>query len=410
MRVLLLSQYFWPDLSAAAQLASDLTQDLTAKGVQLSVITGRQAYAGGTEFAAHERWQGVDIHRVTSSGFGRDRLLGRAIDHASFLAAAGVRTLVREQVDVVVATSTPPFISLLGLANKRLTGSKFVYWVHDLYPDIAVELGVLARNGPAALALEKLSRKILHSADAVIAIGECMAQRIAAKGIPASDITVIHNWADGDAIREVSRADNWFRAEHGLQDKFVVLYSGNMGRGHEFETLLDAARALADRPDILFLFIGGGARRGEVQRAARTMANVRLLPYQPRDRLAWTLGAADLAVVTLRSEAVGLMVPSKLYGHLASARPLLFIGPAESAVGRIIVHSRSGAVCAPGDRAGVVSAITATAADPVKARAMGHAGRRWFDDHSGRGRSTDAFLAVCRSLIPIPADLRQKTR
>jgi colanic acid biosynthesis glycosyl transferase WcaI len=294
---------------------------------------------------------------------------------------------------------------VLGLLRKGLGRSKFVYWVQDLYPDTAVQLGVLGPESAATRALELVSRATLKGADAVVTIGDCMADRIVAKGIAQSDIDIVHNWADGDAIQEVPREGNRFRREHGIEEKFVILYSGNMGRGHAFETVLGAARRLLDRPEMLFLFIGGGAKQAEVEAAANELANVRLLPYQPRDQLNWSLGSADLAAITLQDQALGVMIPSKLYGHLASARPILFIGPPTSTVARVIEDSGCGAVFAHGDVDGVVRFIETLAADPERALAMGRAGRREFDARFGRSRSTSDFLAICEALNPgAPAD------
>jgi colanic acid biosynthesis glycosyl transferase WcaI len=399
VRFLLLNQYFWPDHSSVAQLMTDLAEDLVRAGAEVTVITGRQPYTGEERYAPRERWRGVDIIRVPSTRFGKDRLVGRGVDLVTFLAAAALRMIASGKADVVVTISTPPFLPVLGLLRKGLGRSKFVYWVQDLYPDTAVQLGVLGRETVATRALELVSRATLRGADAVITIGDCMADRIAAKGIAPDDIDIVHNWADGEAIQEVPREGNWFRQEHGLEDRFVILYSGNMGRGHAFETLLGAARRLLDRPELLFLFIGGGAKRDEVERGAAELANVRLLPYQPREQLNWSLGAADLAVITLQDEALGVMVPSKLYGHLASARPILYIGPPSGTVARVIQESGCGAVFAHGDVEGVVAFIEVLAADPERARAMGRAGRTAFDAHFGRSRSTADFMSICEALM-----------
>lgn len=398
MRFLLLNQYFWPDKSSVSQLMTDLAEDLARAGAEVTVITGRQSYTADETYKPRERWRGIDIIRVRSSNLGRGGLVGRGLDHVTFLAAAALRMVAARKVEVVVTISTPPFLPVLGLVRKAMARTKFVYWVQDLYPDTAVELGVLGRETAATRALELVSRATLRHADAVVTIGDCMADRIVAKGIDPTDIDIIHNWADGEAIQEVPREANWFRTEHGLDDRFVILYSGNMGRGHSFDTLLGAARALAHRPELQFVFIGGGARRDEVERGAAELDNVRLLPYQPREKLAWSLGAADIGVITLRDEALGVMVPSKLYGHAASARPILFIGPPTSTVARFITEAGCGAVFPHGDVAGVVRFIEELAADPARATAMGRAGRRFFDEHFGRARATGAFQAVCEAV------------
>jgi colanic acid biosynthesis glycosyl transferase WcaI len=406
MRYLLLSQYFWPDLSGAAQMMSDLAEDLAARGAQVRVVTGRCSYAGQGALVAAERWRGVAIERVASTCFGRERLIGRGLDFASFLAAATVRVLAGPEVDLIVTVSTPPFLPLVGLLQKRLAGTRFVYWVQDLYPEIAVKLGVLPAEGVATRMLEALSRATLRGADAVVAIGDCMAERIAAKGFGCQQVEVVHNWADGEAIVSVPRADNWFLDRHALRDQFVVLYSGNLGRGHAFETLLGAARALRSRDDIAFVFIGMGPRLAEAKRASRGFANVRFLPYQQREDLAWSLGAADLAAITLRDDVCGLMVPSKLYGHLASARPILFIGPRSSTVARVIEAARCGAVFSHGDIDGVREFIEALAKDRARAAELGTAARRAFEERYGRSTATGRLAQICEAAVHRSSEAR----
>lgn len=399
MRITLLNQYFWPDMSAAAQMLSDLAEDLVTAGAQVSVIAGRQSYTGNEQFPATETWRGIAIRRVAGTSLGRGTLWRRGADHATFLVAAVAHLLAEPKIDVVLTATTPPFLPALGLLHKRLRGSKFVYWVHDLFPDAAIELGVLSRDSSTAHTLERISRASLQGTDAIVAIGECMADRIAVMGIPRDRIQVIPNWADGDAIRPVAREQNWFRSQHGLGGKFVVLYSGNMGRGHTFEALVAAARALRHRADIAFVFIGGGPRRAEVERATADLANALFLPYQPREHLAFSIGAADLAVVTLRDEALGTMVPSKLYAYMAAARPVLYVGPRAAATSRTIEAAGCGASFSSTDAAGVAAWITSLAGDRARAAELGRAARRAFERSYRRSLATRRFLDVCRSVL-----------
>ncbi|HLU68515.1 MAG TPA: glycosyltransferase family 4 protein [Kofleriaceae bacterium] len=398
MRVALLNQYFWPDRSAAGQMMADLAEDLAGAGASVTALAGRQSYTDGALFPPRETWQGVDIRRVAATAFGRASLWRRGADHAAFLAAATARLIGLPDLDVVLTATTPPLLPLAGLLRKRARGTRFVYWVHDLFPDAAIELGLLRRGSPPARALERASRAALEGADAVIAIGACMAERIAAKGVARERVHVVHNWADGAAIRPLSHQENRFRREHGLGGRFVVLYSGNMGRGHTFDALVAAARALRPREDVLFLFIGGGARRAEVERQARDLPNVRFLPYQPREDLPMSLGAADLAVVTLRDEALGVMVPSKLYGYMAAGRPILYVGPAASTVARVIAEAGCGAAFDGRDPAAIAGFIEQLAADRARAEALGRAARRAFGRFD-RPRATAEIGRICRRLV-----------
>lgn len=398
MHVLFLNQYFYPDLSSTAQIMTDLAIDLADAGVEVTVVTGRTAYIGEETYAPRERYRGIDIIRVPTTRLGRQNILGRLVDFTSFLASAGLQLARPRNVDVVVALSTPPLISMLGAARSLLSRARFVYWIQDLYPDLAVQLGVLSDRSVATQALDLMSRASMRSADAVVTIGECMADHIRARGNDPGNLAIIHNWADGAAIHEIGHADNWFRATHGLTDRFVCLYSGNMGRGHRFETLTSAMEELAADERMRFVFVGAGPKRGEIEAAAERIPSLTLLPYQPREHLVFSLGAADLAMITLDDAMTGLMVPSKLYGHLASARPILYIGPRASTCARIIEESGCGGVFDHGDVDGVVAFVRALVDDPERARDMGRRGRAVFDADYDRPRSTGEFSQLLRGL------------
>ena len=329
MRVLLLNQVFHPDVAATGQLAADLAEDLVAAGHEVTVVTGRGAYAGGERWPARERWRGIEIERVRATSLGKGTLVRRAVDAATFYLAAAWRLLAGPRPDVILAMSTPPLVASAAALARRLRGVPFVYWVQDVYPDLAVAFGVLRPGGLACRLLEAASRFTTASADAVVVLGDAMARRLEAKGVPASRLRVVPNWADGAAVVPLEAAANPFLRDHGLQGQRVVLYSGNMGRAHDVGTLLQLARSMPDRAGVTFLFIGDGHLRGEVEAASRELPNVRLLPYQRRDDLSRSLSAGDVHLVTQRPETLGLLEPSKFYGALAVGRPVLFLGGRE---------------------------------------------------------------------------------
>ena len=406
MRVLLVNQYFHPDLAATAQIMTDLAVDLAARGAEVTAVTGRAPYVGNDRYGPREEFSGVHIRRPPTTSFGRGSIAGRMADYLSLYAGTLAELALLPHQDVVVTLSTPPLISLVGAAHRFARGSRFIYWVQDLYPDVAVQLGVLGKNSPMTWAMERLSRASLRSADAIVALGDAMADRLVAKGADRGRVHVVHNWSNGE-VGSVPREKNWFLDKHGLRGKFVVLYSGNMGRGHEFETLLGAARELSAREDILFLFIGDGAKRGEVEAASRTLPNVRLLPYQKREDLPYSLGAGDLFAITLSDGLDGLIVPSKLYGALAAGQPVLFIGPQNSETAQVVSEVRCGGTFAHGDAASVAKYIERLAAQPVEVRLMGERARRAFENQYDRRISTARFAGICRSVCGQPAAVPQ---
>lgn len=400
---MLLNQFFHPDLAATAQIATDLAEDLVADGFEVTALAARGSYLGGGRLTATDVHRGVRIVRVRCASFGKRSVAGRVADYATYFVSALYRTLSIARPDIVVGMSTPPLVAAIAALSKALRGTRFVYWLQDVYPELAIELGMLRAGSIPARVLEAGSRWTLRRADQVVVLGEAMASRVLAKGVPRHRVQVIPNWADPDDIRPIRREENAFRREHGLDGKRVVLYSGNMGRGHDLATILDVARALRGDTTVVFVFIGEGAKRAEVEGAARELPNVRLLPYQPRERLAESLSSGDVHVVTQDACTVGLIEPSKLYGVLAAGRPVLYVGPSGTESARTILAEGAGAVVANGDVGGARDAVEALLArsEPIGARA-----RERFVERYSRRQRTASFAALLRDLAPsTPPDL-----
>ncbi len=392
-RVLLVNQYFWPDIAATAQLLSDLAEDLAATGAEVRAVAGRGSYAGNgaAPLPPRERWQGIEIVRPWSTRLGRGNGVARMGDALSFLASAAGVVLFGPRADVVVCLSTPPMVGLLGLLAS-LRGARFVYKVEDLYPDIAVALGKLRHSSWMGVMLSRVSSVVLKRADLCIALDDDLASSLRRRG--ARRIDVIPNWADGAAIRPDDEGGEQLRRDLGLADRFVVLYSGNHGLAHRFDAVLEAAERLAGREqEIGFLFVGDGPRRKEVVRAAARLSNFRLLPYQPRERLGALYAAGDLHLVSLRDEVSGLMVPSKYAAALAAGRPVLLVGGAETGLRREIEREAVG-WCCHHDAEELERAVREAARRPAEARNRGRRGRALFDRRYDRALITARWVGV----------------
>jgi glycosyltransferase involved in cell wall biosynthesis len=397
MRVLFVNRYFDPDHSATSQMAGDLAFFLARRGHEVVAITSRQRYDdAAARLRARERINGVDVVRVATTRFGRGFLPGRALDYATFYLSAFFALLRRaRRGDVVVAMTDPPLLSVVAALACALRGARLVNWVQDLFPEVATALGI--RFARVARPLRDWS---LRRAAVNVALGEQMAARIRARGANA---VVRHNWADA-ALHPVEKRDLF-----GLGDAFVVAYSGNLGRAHEFATIAAAMRRLGDNAAIQFLFIGSGAQLDAVKRAAARRSrrpagrhgggpaagdrdgrgpagadagcdNAVFAPYQPREMLSESLSAGDAHLVSLQPQLEGLIVPSKFYGVLAVARPVIFVGAPDGELARIIREHDLGYAVAPGDDAALVRAIEELAADRERAAAMGRRGRALYDE------------------------------
>ncbi len=259
-RLIFINRFFAPDHSATSQILSDLAFDLAGVGREVHVITSRQIYDDPkAALPERETINGVDVHRVASTGFGRTALIGRAIDYVSFYRS--VRRCLDELVrpgDIVIAKTDPPLMSVVAKPVARRNGARLVNWLQDIYPETAVELGVPFMRGPVAASLAALRNVTLREAAATVVVGDLMARKVEALGAPAERTHVIPNWCNDEEILFVVPADNPLRHEWDLDNKFVLGYSGNLGRAHEFETVLAAAERLRREPRMAFLMIGGG--------------------------------------------------------------------------------------------------------------------------------------------------------
>jgi len=238
-----------------------------------------------------------------------------------------------------------------------------VIWSQDVYPDVAIGVGVLRERGILARIAGWLAGCAYSRADLIIALGDRMAERLVVRGAKTERVKVVHNWADGYRVKPVAPADNRFLRQHGLECKFVVGYSGNFGLSHDFSTILDAGRRLRGRSDIVFLIIGEGKRYRQVQKDAEGV-NAIFLPFQPAEILSESLSAASVHVVTLKKGLEGALVPSKIYGVMAAGRPVIYVGPANSEVAQIIREGDCGFVADPGDVDRFVAAVDTLSRDP----------------------------------------------
>ncbi len=335
MRVLFLNQTFHPDVAATAQQASDLAVRLVERGHDVTVVCGRRAYDNPAErYARSEVWRGVRIRRIPSCHLGKASRWRRAADFGSFLASCAFHLGGLPRFDVVVAMTSPPLISWLGAAFVTLKGGRFVFWVMDLNPDEALAAGWLRRQSFTTKGLVAMLGYGLRRATTVVALDRFMADRIQDKGVSPHKIVTLPPWPREDVVRYDAEGRTRFRQQHGLDGKFVVMYSGNHSPCHPLDTVLEAARRLRDRPDIVFCFVGGGSEFPAVKRfvTQHQLGNVTTLPYQPLDGLAASLSAADLHVVVMGAPFVGIVHPCKVYNILTLGIPMLYVGPPVSHV------------------------------------------------------------------------------
>jgi colanic acid biosynthesis glycosyl transferase WcaI len=403
VNLIFVNRYFHPDTSATSQILSDLAFHLATRH-DVHVVTSRQLYDDpGAILPATETIRGVAVHRVRTSRFGRKSLAGRTIDFTSFhLAAAHRLVRLARPNDIIIAKTDPPLVSVTAAAAARIRGARLVNWVQDLFPEVAERLGVLPRGGASAGVLRRARDIALRQAATNVAIGTRMARRLEAVTNGSGKVRTIGNWANDDALRPVPAARNRLRREWDLEGRFIVGYSGNLGRAHECETLLGAAERLRGQSDIVFVFIGGGHGIDALKAAfaARRLESLRVRPYQPQDGLEYVLSLPDVHWVSLRPELEGLIVPSKFYGICAAGRPVIMVGDTKGEIGSIVKDAGCGLAVARGDDAGLAAAILRLRDDSALRDAMGGRARRLLEDRFSRSNALGLWQGLIGELSP----------
>lgn len=404
--IVFVNRFFHPDHSATAQIMSDLAFALAERNYSVRILTTQGLYASsGAGLAEHEFCGGVEIWRVYRPRFRRDSLYGRALDYLlMYLVMSKALLTVAGPGDLIVAKTDPPLISVAVLPAVLFKRAKLINWLQDIYPEVAIEFGIKALT-PLAPVLASVRNLSLKNARQNVVIGHRMKALIVGLGVPANQISLISNWCAQGDIRPLDPDLNPLRQEWGLEGKFVVAYSGNLGRAHEVSTLLDAAALLKDAPGLVFLFIGDGALsaflRAEVDR--RGLGGLFMFkPYQPSDRLRLTLTLPDVFWVSLRPEMEGLIVPSKFYGNCAAGRPTIFVGDPEGEIGRLVEEHNCGLSVPAGHAVRLAEAILSLKNDRPRLEAMGRNARRASDETLSRTASLDAWERLVAAEIGRP--------
>ncbi len=389
-----MNQFFWPDAAATSQLLTDVARRLAGDGHEVHVICGATGYTDTNKDEAPV----ATIHRVAGRRFSRSTL-GRLLSYGSFYVLAGWRALRVPAPDVVLTLTTPPLLSLLGNLVKRVRGTRHVIWEMDMYPDVAVDLGYFRAGGLLDRAVGMLADASRQYADTIIALGACMRDRLLQRGIPTEKIEIADNWADSQAIQMV--------AKHGALDRFVVLYSGNLGLAHDLDTITAAMSALSSDPRFLFLFVGGGGRRQQLREFVEReqLSAVQLRPYVERSDLGYELAQGDIGLVLQSDRCCGSVVPSKVYGLLAAGRPVLFVGPEKATPARIIQQFGCGWHVPCGDVTGLVGLLQRLASSPQEVSAAARRARETLLSHYDLPLGTVRITGILTQSMQVPAEV-----
>jgi colanic acid biosynthesis glycosyl transferase WcaI len=396
-RLLVLNQYYWPGVEATAQLLTDLCEAL-AEDLDVTVITG--VLHGHEEEPRRLVRNGVEIVRVPSTSFERSKLFARASNYVTYLSRALVRSLRGRRPDVILCMTDPPIVADVALVVARRYRAPLVVISQDVFPEVAVELKRL-ENPVAMRVLRSLVSLYLRRADRIVAIGETMRKRLEEKGATPERVRVIPNWVDAERLSPRERA-NWWAQKRGVQGKFVVMHSGNVGHAQDLDSLVRAATFLRDLDDLAILIIGTGARHAELVALTELLEvdQVTFLYYQDRSVLPESLSAADVHVVGLAPGLAGYVVPSRLYGILAVARPVIVAADPESETAQVVERIGCGIVIPPGRPELLARALRDAHDGKYDLAEMGRRGREWVEREADRSVAVRRYRNLLNELAP----------
>ncbi len=393
MRFVFVNRFYWPDEPATAQLLTDLAEALAARGHSVSVIA---SHPGGDTPSAEQR-RGVAIVRVRVTRLNRCGLLGKLADFTTFYVGCLIGLIVQVRPgDIVVALTDPPLLGAGVWLAARLRRAKVIHWAQDIYPEVAVALTGNRWLGVFAPLRDLAWRR----AEACVTLGSDMKRVLSRAGVEPRRLTVIPNWAPAGLDVQPAGTADALRKKWELVGKFVVLYSGNLGRVHDLAPLLDVAERLRAQPHIVFVFVGRGAQLATLQARTdeRKLKNIRFQSPQPRDQLATALSLGDLHLLTLLPGCESFVFPSKLYGIAAVGRPILFVGPPDCEIATLIKARRIGRTFSRGETVAMADTITGLSFAPTECAALGNAASKFSADGGGLETAVRKWATLAESL------------
>jgi len=343
MRILFISQVFWPDTASVAQHLWDLAEALQNESHEVTAYSSRFGYENTSiKYKKTEKHYGVHIERINHTSFGKSSTIGRIIDFFTFNVIVFFRLLFlqKDKYDIIIGTTVPPLLSYIGLIVAKWKKVPFYYWAMDMQPELAIASNMIRPNSVAAKFLTYIGNYTIRKSTLIFALDHYMKDYLVKKGANEEKVHVLPVWPVMDQVYNGTRAQNSFRFEHSFGNKIVIMYSGNHAYVHPLYTLLEVALELKNDDRFIFVFVGGGVRKKDVVEFKKEngLNNIIQLPYQPRNNIHNSLGSADLQVVIMGDLQVGFTHPNKVYGALFIGKPIIYIGPDPSHITDILTR------------------------------------------------------------------------
>ena len=406
---LIISQVYVPDPASVGQHVADAAEEMARRGYRVVVYAAARGYEDPSkQYASREMRNGVDVRRLPLSSFGKGSIAVRLFAQWLFLIQASIRGLFTRGLCGIMVSTSPPFCGVGGVFISRLRDVPLKYWLMDLNPDQMVAMKVLGEKSLPVRVFDMFNRWTLRRSSDIVVLDRFMGERVQKKLDVAAKTATMPPWPHEDKLERIPHAENPFRAEQKLGDqttgKFVVMYSGNHSPANPIRTLLDAAERLQDNDRLVVMCIGGGGGKKEVEeKVAKGVKNIRSLPYQPFDKIRFSLSAADVHVVSIGDSVVGIVHPCKVYGAMAVSRPILLLGPTPCHVSDLIEKHKVGWHINHGDVDGAERVLKEMMATPREdLEAMGHRAAEVIAGSLSKRELMKKFCDVLQRGLPSP--------
>jgi glycosyltransferase involved in cell wall biosynthesis len=398
-KFLLISQVFYPDQVSTANLFTGLCALLAEDEIEVEVWSGHPSYTESARQPRHLIYKGININYLPSTNFNKRSLSGRFLNILTFAVSSSLKLLFSKEKTTVWVHTTPPFLGILLSGICSLRGRKFVYILLDVFPEGLIRLGKVSRGNLLIRLWQRQFIIALQKSEKIVAIGRDIKQYVIEICEECSTkIEYIPHWQDDNLIFPVEFDKDEFILEKGIKEKFVVQYSGNIGIWNEVRTMGKAVKLNTE--NVFYLFVGEGIRKEELlnEFELEKQQNVLLMPFQESGNFNNVLNASHVHLVTLKKGLEGMAVPCKIYGILASGRPVIALVPDNSEIAYVVKEENCGIVVNPDDTEGLINAIIFLKHNEILRRQMGINGRMAFEKKYTTRIAADRYKALMDNL------------
>jgi glycosyltransferase involved in cell wall biosynthesis len=398
--ILIFNQFFPPDFAATGQLIEELAFGISQQGIKVGVFSGQPGYAFETNKAPRKENKGkLKITRTRSTQLIPSGILAKLSSSVFYFLRAFLHTARHQsRHDLLIITTAPAFMTWLGYLAHLIWRKKYICLLYDLYPNVLISLNIFSDNHPIVKLWNLFNRQTWMKAESIIVLSSSMKERIVEACPEVADkIHIIHNWSDGDFIKPMSKKDNCFAQKNGFDQKFTILYSGNMGRCHDMKTIVEAADLLKDYQDKLqFVFIGSGAQQKPIQDKVNQLGlkNFSFLPYQKKEVLPYSLTSCDVSLISMAEGMEGIVAPSKIYSTLAAGKAVGVICPEKSFLKDLVMDAQCGESVRNGDAQGLADFLLMLSNNSSLCQKMGYNARQYFCSHFTKAIAISNYLKV----------------